>query len=200
MPKTHLSNFEYLKARLAEIHDDLTKPWKWYPCLLWDRYCDGGYGKLHVNGKVRGPHQLAYDLTYGKIAPGLFVCHHCDIRNCFRPIHLFAGTNLDNMADMVRKKRRFPVNNSGERHGMSTLCEDDVTMIHLWHLIGVPNQGIAEHFGVCRNTISRIVQGTRWHHRFTGYSHQPLLHLPVEEPAGQGKLFDSPAGCSLRMR
>lgn len=31
--------------------------------------------------------------------------HPCDVRNCINPDHLFVGTNLDNVKDMINKGR-----------------------------------------------------------------------------------------------
>ena len=41
----------------------------------------------------------------GPVAPGLFVCHHCDEPLCVTFDHLFLGTHQDNMIDMARKGR-----------------------------------------------------------------------------------------------
>ena len=47
-------------------------------CLEWTWYKDrNGYGQMHYNGVVKFTHRLAYELKYGAIPPGMFVCHHC---------------------------------------------------------------------------------------------------------------------------
>lgn len=51
-------------------------------------------------------HVIAYLLTKGPLPEGKpNVCHHCDYPPCCRPEHLFAGTQADNMADMLEKGR-----------------------------------------------------------------------------------------------
>jgi hypothetical protein len=75
-------------------------------CLEWPRARKhDGYGKVRHNGKYRRAHRLAFELAYGPIAPGLQVLHKCDNPPCFRPDHLFLGTNAENRADSVRKGR-----------------------------------------------------------------------------------------------
>ena len=37
--------------------------------------------------------------------PGMQICHHCDIRTCMNPAHLFEGTYHDNMRDARHKNR-----------------------------------------------------------------------------------------------
>jgi len=71
-------------------------------CWPWTRSLSPkGYGRV----RGRNAHRVAYELTYGPIPPGMFVCHTCDNPPCCNPAHLFLGTYLDNIADMVAKKR-----------------------------------------------------------------------------------------------
>ncbi len=64
------------------------------------------YPQLKVNGKRLMIHRLAYEAYIGPITSGLFVLHRCDNPRCHRPEHLFLGTAVDNMHDMVVKGRQ----------------------------------------------------------------------------------------------
>src|SRR5215469_16805566 len=73
-------------------------------CWLWtdapDRY---GYGRLQMPDPPYSvkAHRLSYILHIGPVADDLLVCHTCDRPICVNPDHLFVGTNVDNMKDMV---------------------------------------------------------------------------------------------------
>lgn len=77
-------------------------------CWLWTgRRNQHGYGLWTPTFRAKDlrAHRVSYELKVGPIPDGLFVCHRCDVRNCVNPIHLFVGTNTDNMLDKIQKGR-----------------------------------------------------------------------------------------------
>ncbi len=75
-------------------------------CWLWNgSLIRAGYGTLSHSVKPKLAHRYSWVLHNGPIPVGLFVCHHCDVRNCVRPDHLFLGTHSDNMRDALAKGR-----------------------------------------------------------------------------------------------
>lgn len=84
-------------------------------CWIWTGGGRGqGYGALKFKGKIVDAHRVSYELHYGEIPKGMFVCHTCDNRKCVNPDHLFLGTQKDNMRDcknkgrlVISKKSRF---------------------------------------------------------------------------------------------
>lgn len=80
-------------------------------CWVWTAgKSNKGYGAFFVSGKQLGTNRVAWVLTNGQISQdsdqrSLFVCHRCDRRDCTNPAHLFLGTHIDNVRDMVAKGR-----------------------------------------------------------------------------------------------
>ncbi len=76
-------------------------------CWLWKgRRTESGYGHFGIrSGKMCRAHRFSFELAYGPIPSGMYICHHCDNPPCVRPDHLFVGTNSDNAKDAIAKGR-----------------------------------------------------------------------------------------------
>jgi len=76
-------------------------------CWLWKGYTlPNGYGRLRSCGVVTYAHRVAYELSKGTIPKGLFILHSCDRPGCVNPMHLRAGTQVENMVDRYARGRR----------------------------------------------------------------------------------------------
>ena len=129
-------------------------------CWLWVGYIDdSGYGVFRMDNKIRGAHRVSWNLWRGNIPPGLFVCHHCDVRFCVNPDHLFLGTAAENQADMKRKGRSVFGSNSSR----SKLTEADVLEIKLLLREGkLKKREIGRLFGISTSNIWHIHRGENW--------------------------------------
>ena len=75
-------------------------------CWLWTASVKNtGYGQFKFNGKPVGAHRVSFMLFCGDIPPGMLVCHHCDVRRCVNPEHLYLGTHSDNLRDAFDRTR-----------------------------------------------------------------------------------------------
>ena len=129
-----------------------------FSCWVWQRNKSGkGYGRVRVNGRDVLAHRMSYTLVFGEIPEGLWVLHHCDNPSCVNPNHLFLGTHLDNMRDMVSKDRHADL--QGEDIGSAKIPNMGVIEIRkkykprTWGLV----KELAIEHGVSRRTIQVIV-------------------------------------------
>src|SRR3990167_1168047 len=101
-------------------------------CWEWQSYInDSGYGVLRTKKNVMlRAHRVAFELTFGAIPEGHFICHRCDNRKCCNPSHLFVGTPDANVQDMISKGRQSRENGSqGEANGGAKLTDSQVQAI-----------------------------------------------------------------------
>jgi hypothetical protein len=130
-------------------------------CWIWKAgVTQQGYGQLRYGQKVYTAHRLSWVIHFGEIPSGMYVCHSCDRRPCANPHHLFIGTDLDNIADMVAKGR----NPKGEDFRNSLLTDDLVREMRRKALAGVKLEAMAVEYGVTASCVYSAVRGENWKH------------------------------------
>jgi hypothetical protein len=96
--------------RHVEIDLALGACWLWTGLFFFPQYATkyGAYGQFKTADRRRiHAHRWIYQHLYGPLRPDMRVLHRCDVRQCVRPSHLFAGTSRDNTRDMIAKGRWY---------------------------------------------------------------------------------------------
>ncbi len=134
-------------------------------CLEWPRYRNpSGYGQVGIGCKVRLVHRVAYELSTGPIPEGHGVLHRCDNPACFRPNHLFTGTDADNAKDCIAKGRRRYRGVKGDLQPGAKLTTEIVRKIKKLCSEGCSQASLARAYGVSQGLISSIKLGHSWSH------------------------------------
>ena len=161
-------------------------------CWVWTAtFGTHGYGELSVDGRRETTHRLSWKMAHGEIVGGLHVLHKCDHKSCVRPSHLFLGTQLENMRDVVARGLRKPA--TGDRHGSRTHPERVArgdrsgarTHPERWargeqhrdakltgaQVLEIRAKGesetlrsLASEYGVSKGAIQKILDGKSWRH------------------------------------
>lgn len=135
-------------------------------CWLWmGRPTRAGYGQLHVNGRMTYAHRFSYELHYGPIPDGMYVCHTCDVRNCVNPRHLWLGTHLDNIADAAQKGKYRNRSSAGVvprpvGTKRAKLSPEQVIAIRADRTSST--RELATQYGVGHEAVARIRRGQSW--------------------------------------
>lgn len=121
-------------------------------CWLWiGTIKDNGYGTLGIGGRGCNKitaHRLSWELHFGPIPKGKYVCHSCDNRVCVNPSHFFLGDASSNAIDM-RSKHRCP----------TKLTVDQVRVLRT----GIGSQrALAEKYGVSPTLVGKIRRNESW--------------------------------------
>ena len=98
--------------------------WSEIPCNLATNNLDqAGYSRIHIDGKTVGAHRYALEQKLGRaLREGYETCHHCDVRNCVEPEHLYEGTHVQNVREAHRKGRKIVNRNWVEHNLTKTHC------------------------------------------------------------------------------
>ncbi len=144
------------------IVNDENGCWEWLGTL---NAC--GYG-IFVMGHAKGflAHRVIYEHLHGPIQPRECVCHRCDNRKCVNPSHLWKGTHIENMRDMISKGRmKPPPRRIGENSSQAKLSNKDVMDIRSRYSPRVVTYKIlANEYRVSEALISKIVNRQLWCH------------------------------------
>lgn len=142
-------------------------------CLVWTG-CRShfGHGTITFLNKKWWAHRASYLAEYGSIPKDKFICHRCDNPPCIYPVHLFVGTQRDNMQDAAMKGRLKMCFTSKQDHhkafGESVcgakLTEEQALAILRNHVRGTNKKGLADQYGVTESTIRRVIAGDTWKH------------------------------------
>jgi hypothetical protein len=124
------------------------------------------YGLLRFGRKQLLSNQIAAFLSKGQPEPiDLFACHTCDNPPCCNGLHLFWGTNGDNLYDLGLKGKTgaqlHPEIRRGERNGFSKLTERQIKEIRASILC---NADLGRQYEVSRSVISKIRKNQIWRH------------------------------------
>jgi hypothetical protein len=137
--------------------------WPWIGYLRSNEYGRILYGGISVNGRNEYAHRLSWSIankiSLEKLSAKNQILHSCDNPKCVNPKHLRLGDRIQNMNDMLERKRQYrPV---GEKNPRSKLTAKHVEKIRILHPALTQNQ-LAILFQVTRTQISYICGGKSW--------------------------------------
>jgi hypothetical protein len=134
-------------------------------CWLWTGLKNElGYGLIRIRYTPHRAHRVAWEITYGKIPDGFYVCHACDNPSCVRPDHLMLGTSHSNMTDMRHKGRgTIPPVRYGEQNNKTKLNADIVRDIRRKYATGnYTYKQLGSEYSISYATIRQVVIGRTW--------------------------------------
>lgn len=142
-----------------------------------------GYATAWLHGRTTTLHRKVFYETTGELPD--VVRHTCDNARCINPAHLLAGTQVDNMRDMVVRGRRGDSRNFGEANGRTILTAADRAAIRATYIpynreCGIP--ALSRRFGVGTSQIWRVLKADAQ----ASPVHDEFVEGPADQGAGWG--------------
>jgi hypothetical protein len=121
------------------------------------------YGQFQLRYNTVSAHRLSFVIHHGPIPAGQMICHRCDNPPCVNPRDLFAGTDADNVRDMIRKGRAVPIAvRRGAANNRTRLNRDQVLALRSRHAAGESQTALAAEYGITQTNVSAIVLRKTW--------------------------------------
>jgi len=128
-------------------------------CLRWRAgHFASGHGNFYYRGKYVNAARIAYMIFRGPVTDGLHVLHNCDVPDCMNPLHLYLGTNDENIRDRQLRNRQA----RGTRNGRAKLTIAKIVRARFLYDKGMSYRQLGNKFGVNANTIRLALLGRTW--------------------------------------
>ena len=122
-----------------------------------------GYGQITFDGKAKLLHRLVLEQFLGrKLVKGEQANHLCHNTKCINPYHLYAGTQADNIKDMMDAGRS--VNPHNHYSGGAVLSSTIAVKIRKQFRNDDDLNRLAKIYGVSRRCIKNVVHWKSWKH------------------------------------
>jgi hypothetical protein len=131
--------------------------WRLFPCVPWTGAQAAGYGKIYVKGsyaegraRYRGAHVDTLMRKLNRpLRSGFEACHHCDVKLCVQPEHLYEGTRSENVRDAIERGLWTP--------SRPKLTEEQKVYVRA-KAGQVPQRVLARELNVSQMTISNVIR------------------------------------------
>lgn len=117
-------------------------------CWIWTGPSMGRYGGF---GRREYAHRASWRINNGPIPDGMQVLHKCDITICVNPLHLYLGSQADNIHDIM--SRHPGVQYRGSRLGSKKILE----MIDLYKLGTYNQRELADIYGISDSQVWALI-------------------------------------------